>query len=208
MQRIRVRFGTDGPTRFIGHLDLALAWERMLRRAQVPIAYSQGYNPQPKMNLAAALPLGFTSECELVDVWLDQPLASAELVERLNAAAPPGITILHAEEVELKAKAPQAELTAIEYWVTVAPRPDLPERIAGLLAAEALPRRRRGKQYDLRSLIETIWLEDAAAGVLGMRLVALPGGTGRPDEVLDALGLDPLAAHIHRTRLFFRPPAG
>ena len=70
VQRLRLEFAKTGPTRFIGHLDLAKALERSLNRAQIPLAYTQGYNPRPRMQLAAALPLGFTSECELADVWL------------------------------------------------------------------------------------------------------------------------------------------
>ena len=61
--------------RFTGHLDLHRAWERTFRRAGLPLAYSQGFNPHPRLNLASALPLGFTSEGEVIDVWLEQDLA-------------------------------------------------------------------------------------------------------------------------------------
>jgi radical SAM-linked protein len=70
VQRLRLVFAKDGPARFIGHLDLARTLERMLNRAQIPLAYTQGYNPRPRMQLATALPLGFTSECEIADIWL------------------------------------------------------------------------------------------------------------------------------------------
>ena len=73
-QRVRICFAKTDAMRFIGNLDLFKAWERACRRAGLPLAYSQGYNPQPKLNLASALPLGFTSQAELIDIWLEQPL--------------------------------------------------------------------------------------------------------------------------------------
>jgi radical SAM-linked protein len=202
MQRIRIRFGKDGPARFTSHLDLAQAWARWLRRAQIPIAYSKGFNPQPRINLAAALPLGFTSEAELLDAWLEEPMAPAEIAEQLAPAAPPGLTAYEAWEVDLKEKSLQARLTAVEYKVTGSFAPGLDQRIEMLLASETLPRDRRGKDYDLRPLIEHIWLENDDSAI-GMRLVARLGAMGRPDEVLLALRLDPLQALIHRTQLIF-----
>ena len=63
--RYRMVFSKMQPLRYIGHLDLMRAWEHTFRRANVPIAYTQGYHPHPRVNLGAALPLGFTSECEI-----------------------------------------------------------------------------------------------------------------------------------------------
>ena len=77
----------------------------------------------------------------------------------------------------------------------------LEERIEALMGADSLPRERRGKMYDLRPLVERLWIEPGNA--IGMQLVARPGAMGRPDEVLLALGLDPHNARIHRTDLVF-----
>ncbi len=187
--------------RFTAHLDLALAWERLLRRADLPLAYSQGFNPQPRLQLAAALPLGFTSECELIDIWLKEPVPLADSLDRLQRSAPPGLAVQQISEAESKWKSLQSQMKAIEYRIALVPPLDLKERLRKLMAAETLPRERRDRAYDLRPLIEAIWLED---GGLGMRLMAKPGKTGRPDEVLLALGLDPLEARIHRTALYFQ----
>ncbi len=187
--------------RFTGHLDLMRAWARLLRRADLPIAYTQGYNPQARLNLAAALPLGFTSECEVIDIWLKQTLPPEEFLARAAAAVPPGLTVHTAREVDLKAKSLQSQLVTAAYIVTLTPSPDLVSRVETLMAASSLPRERRGKEYDLRPLIEDVWLEDDG---MGMRLAGRPGATGRPDEVLFALGLDALSYHIHRTHLFFK----
>jgi len=208
MQRVRVQFSKDGPMRFTAHLDLAQTWERLLRRATVPVAYTKGYNPQPRLNLAAALPLGFTSQCELVDILLEiddeETVQLDQLLDQLRSAAPPGLTVHNAETVALKEKALQVHLTSIEYRVMIEAPPDLADRVESLLAAETLERERRGKTYDLRPLVEQVCLGDLADKIW-MRLTARPGGVGRPDEVLSALGLDPLAAHIHRTQMFFTP---
>ncbi len=61
MQRLRLTFAKTAAMRYTGHLDLHTTWERTLRRARLPLAYSQGFHPQPKIQLASALPLGFTS---------------------------------------------------------------------------------------------------------------------------------------------------
>ena len=72
--RLRLTFTKTDSLKYIGHLDLHRTLERTLRRAGLPIAYSQGFNPQPRMNLAEALPLGITSECEVMDVWCEKPI--------------------------------------------------------------------------------------------------------------------------------------
>lgn len=211
MQRLRIQFTKNPAMRFTGHLDLHRAWERALRRAQLPLAYSQGFNPHPRINLAAALPLGFTSSCELADVWLepDQPLDG--LVRRLAPALPPGISLRRLEQVELNLPALQTLVEASEYEVTLLdPLPDLPERLAVLLAAPCIPRQRRGKAYDLRPLIKEITaLPDDEGGNtrLSMLLSSRENATGRPEEVLAEMGADPLAARVHRTRLALQTPA-
>ena len=68
--RLRLTFTKTGSLKYTGHLNLHRTLERTFRRAGLPLAYSQGFNPQPRMNLAEALPLGITSECEVMDVWL------------------------------------------------------------------------------------------------------------------------------------------
>ena len=87
--RVRITFSKTPAMRYTGHLDLHRAWERAFRRAGLPLAYSQGFHPGPRLNLACALPLGFTSECEIVDAWLDGDLALSEIETALTGALPP-----------------------------------------------------------------------------------------------------------------------
>ena len=204
VQRLRMRFSKVGPTRFIGHLDLARTLERSLNRARIPMAYTQGFNKRMRMQLATALPLGFTSDCELADLFLQERMAVDEAQARLSSKIAPGLIIHDLWEVPLKTAPLQNMLQSATYTVTVldpVDRIELAQGIADLLAAATLPRQRRDKTYDLRPQILSLSLAEGEELVLHMHLWQLPSKTGRPDEVAAALGLDPLATRIHRTTL-------
>ncbi len=188
--------------RFTGHLDLHRAWERAFRRAHLPLAYTQGFHPQPRIQLAGALPLGFTSSCELADIWLEQDLPVDTTLTALQTAAPPGLTIHQADAVDDRLPPLQVLLRSATYAVQLeAEQPDLAQRVAALLAATELPRVRREKAYDLRPLIEALAVDAQDTAGLSMQLAARDSATGRPEEVVAALGFDPTAAHYHRAAL-------
>jgi radical SAM-linked protein len=206
--RIRITFSKTEAMRYTGHLDLHRAWERTFRRAGLPLAYSQGFHPQPRLNLACALPLGFTSECEVLDAWLNAALSIPEIQTDLARALPPGIHIIHIEEVDNNLPALQTQVQSADYRVTLLdPMPDLDAQMTRILAASAIPRQRRGKSYDLRPLIEAIQcLSDSTEGFpqLAMRLAARQSATGRPEEVLAEFGVGIDAARVHRVKLYFK----
>lgn len=206
VQRHRFRFSKTGPTRYIGHLDLARTLERAFNRAKIPVAYTQGFNRRPRMQFASALPLGFTSRAELADVWLAETMPPAEMETRLMAKMAPGITIHQVWEVPLSAPNLQTVTVAADYEALVMdrlPAGVLADRIAALLSAGTILRERKGKPYDLRPLVESLTLiaEGAEPLRLHMRLALLPGKTGRPDEVLAELGFDPLDVRVERTAI-------
>jgi len=210
-QRLRITFAKGQEIKYISHLDLMRLWERALRRARVPLAYSHGFNPRPKIAVAAPLPLGFTSRGEVMDVVLERYISPFNFARCLTPHLPPGLELLSVEQVYPKLPSLQSQVRAAEYQVTVFWGGSweelrgklLAEQVRQLLVAEQLPRQRRGKDYDLRPLIEELWIEgkEAAGWVLGMRLRAGSQGTGRPDEVLDALGLAETPCAIRRERL-------
>jgi radical SAM-linked protein len=216
VQRLRVRYAKGETLKYISHLDLARSWERAFRRAGLPLAYSQGFNPRPRFQIAAALPVGVTGRAELLDVWLVEPLAPEAALSRLRPALPPGLEALDAEEVDLRAPSLQSQVIAADYRAAVR-SPEPPEAIRGraqaLLEAPALPRRRLHKgswqAYDLRPLIQEIGVEAGpdGAAVLHLRLQASQAGAGRPEEVLDALGLSPAPHGVERTALHFESRA-
>lgn len=200
----RILFAKTEAMRFTGHLDLHRAWERLARRARLPLAYTAGYHPHPRIQIGAAVPLGVTGEYELVDLGLDEEKPAEEVTRDLAAHAPPGIAIRRAMLLAPDARGLEVLIVAGDYSVASLGGdwpPDLPQRIAALLASDTLPRERRGKTYDLRPRILTLALE---GGTLEMRLRLEPEATGRPDEVLSALALDDVATTACRTRLLMK----
>ncbi len=202
--RIRITFTKQGALRYTGHLDLHKLWERAMRRAELPLAYSQGFHPQPKMNMAAALPLGFSSRCEVMDMRLEQDIPLGDLATRLNATMPTGLQVVKVEQADERAPALQTQVAAAEYEVTLTEAVDgsaLKRRIDSVMESESLPRQRRGKTYDLRPLIEE--LSFLGNDKIAMRLAAREGATGRPEEVLDVLGIAFEETRVERIRLIF-----
>ncbi len=206
--RLRITFSKTEAMRYTSHLDLHRTWERTFRRAGLPLAYSQGYNPRPKIILACALPLGITSLGEILDVWLEKGMPISEVLSALQSTLPPGVTIYHLEQVGLQEAALPTQITAAEYAAEILESViDLDNRLAILLSEDHLNRERRGRGYDLRPLIENLSrLPDTAAGCqrLSMRLSAREGATGRPEEVLDALGISSHSVSLTRTKLILK----
>ena len=208
--RIRITFSKLGALRYTGHLDLHKLWERAARRAELPLAYSQGFHPQPKMNIAAALPLGFSSRCEVLDMRLEHEISLDGLREKLQATLPTGIQVTNVESIDERAPTLQTQVVSAEYEVSLAEASsttlrangsEVKRKIESVLESESIIRTRRGKEYDLRPLIEALDLMD---GKIFMRLAARESATGRPEEVLDVLGIAFEDTRIERTRLVFQ----
>jgi len=200
--RVRLTFTKQGALRYTGHLDLHKILERSIRRARLPLAYSQGYHPQPKINLAAALPLGFSSRAEVMDIWLNEDVEN--VASTLQSSVPPGLTILDAKPVDDREPSLQSQVIAAEYEVEITEADSasgLTDKIASVLESESIPRVRRKKEYDLRPLIEELTL--TSENRLFMRLTAREGATGRPEEVLEVLEIPQEVTRIERTRLLF-----
>ena len=203
--RIQIKFSKQGALRYTGHLDLHKLWERAARRAELPLAYSQGFHPQPKMSIAAALPLGFSSRCELLDMRLEQDIPLDGLANKLNGTMPDGIRVMDITQVDDRAPALQTQVVSAEYEVTskeTAFGTDLKRKIDSVMETEFIIRTRRKKEYDLRPLIEA--LELVSEDKLFMKLAAREGATGRPEEVLDVLGIAFEDTRIERSRLNFQ----
>jgi radical SAM-linked protein len=183
------------------------------------LAYSHGFNPRPKLQLAAALPLGHTGAAELVDVWLEEPMSVGQLARALVPVLPGGLAVGQVRQVSLKGPPLQVQIVSAEYRVAVEwgeSAEQVEARIEHVLATTELLQQRvrpghEGKQYDLRPLIEGLWLEqhpepvegrlDDSEVVLGMQLSARQGATARPEAVLVALGMDGAPARYLRRGL-------
>ena len=210
MQRLRIKFSRGEEVKFISHLDLMRCWERAMRRAQVPLAYSEGFTPHPRISLAVPLALGVTSEAELMDInhtrWISPPWFTGGVSQQL----PPSIKILGAVPVALTLPSLQSAVRTAEYQVEVESglaREEVETKVSALLSLAELPWRHQRdtgeRKYDLRSLIDDIWVEEWMewGGRLGMSLRCDSTGSGRPEQVTMALGLSEYPRSIHRTKL-------
>lgn len=207
--RVRITFTKQGALRYIGHLDLHRLWERAMRRADLPLAYSQGFHPQPKISLAAALPLGFSSRGEVLDVRLNEEVSVEDISSRLKDNLPPDIKVREIKSVDERLPALQTQVLSAAYDVRLTEPIDgseLKRKVGSVMMTESIVRERRGKSYDLRPLIEMMSVITQADGTawLKMTLAAREGATGRPEEVLAALGIEPETARVERTRLIFK----
>lgn len=209
---IRAKFEKKADMRYIGHLDLMRTMQRSLRRANLPIAYSQGYNPQQKMNFAMALALGMESEAEYMEVEMAEEIRAAEFTSRLNDALPAGIKILHAEKIE---DAPKSLMSIVSWSLYAVDFPDegkpadAESRIdAFLKESEIWTIRRRkkkkqmvSKQVEIRQWVDTIeWREETQE--LQMMLKTGSNGNLKPEEVLPVLFPEMTMPNIRRLEIY------
>ena len=122
MERVLLRFTKDEAVRYVGHLDLMRVFERAMRRSGFPIAYSQGFNPRPRMAFASALTLGATSGGELCQLELAADLDEAHVVAAVSALVrqlPEGVRILDVWEIPMEKRNPYIQVKAAAYEVTL-----------------------------------------------------------------------------------------
>ncbi|MSQ43344.1 MAG: DUF2344 domain-containing protein [Chloroflexi bacterium] len=112
--RVRLTFTKLGPLRYIGHLDLARVWERAVRRARLPVAYSHGFTPRPRIAFAAPLSLGAVGLRERVDIHLSESVSPLDVATALGSQLPPGCDICDASPVDLEAPS----MTAVMKWAS------------------------------------------------------------------------------------------
>ena len=214
--RLRIRFTKLGKVRWTSHRDVARMWERAFRRVGLPLAYSEGFTPRPKVSFGLALPTGHESMAEYLDVELSDAAAGAPdlvaLKARLSAALPEGIEVAALCELEPGSPSLQEDVEACSWrWLAVPGEGSLPlsvddlgKRVAHALAAPALEvaRWRKGREttVDIRPGIGRLEVVEAdGEGVwLDADLAARPQGV-RPADVLAALGPDLEERHVRRT---------
>ncbi len=210
MQRLRVRFCREETVKFISHLDIIRLWQRALNRAGIPLAYSEGFNPRPRISLAVPLAVGVTSEAELMDIFCTRWVSPHWFTAALEQQLPPSIKILQVYPIGLNLPSLQSQVRYAEYRVeleTEKEPKDIEAEIDALLSAERLPwqhQRDTGiRSYDLRALIDDLWLIDCQHPycTLGMRLRCDSSGSGRPEQVATALNFATHPCSTHRTKL-------
>lgn len=220
--RVTIVFSRGKSLRFLSHLDMMRLWERALRRAGLPLRYSQGYHPHPRLSLALPLAVGMTAEAEWMEVEFLSPVPTEAIWERLSPQLPAGLSLKDILEAPSGAPSLAARVRGSEIEVVLSQPPpyeEVRERVRRFLEAEAVPvvetrqagagRRRRLRVVDLRKTVEAIeigpWSADR--GILRLRLNA----SGRPLLLLQALGLGGAEGNpplLHRRRLFLAEVCG
>ena len=211
-QRLRATFGVGGALVYTSVLDMGRLWERLLRRAKVPLAYTRGFSPHPRLQFAAPLPVGYSSECEVVDVFLAEPMIPLDLTQATRAQAPQGLSISRVEEALLRASSLQATMRGAHYRVRIWS----PERqshieaaVRDILDRTQIIRQRvkkgRMRDYDLRPLIDDVSVSasDGDTHTLYMVLRCGPHGSGRPEEIVREMDVNVSHYTIHRCRLLW-----
>ena len=215
MQRLRLRFGRGAPVRFISHLDTMRCWERVFRRASVPIEYTQGFTPHPKIAVAVPLAVGVTSDAEVMDVWLRKwvPPQSAMMLARREL--PPGFTLFDVVEVPEGAPALQVSVRTARYRC-VAGHPEGLDVVRGAVdsflrsesVVHSFSRGEEVRTVDLRPFVHSIEVTPCPDTLFSIDLEVSVGqdGSARPDHVLSVLGFALPAESIHRMTLSFGWP--
>jgi radical SAM-linked protein len=212
MQRMRIRFSRGEELKFISHLDIMRLWQRVLQRAGITLAYTEGFSPHPRISLAAPLAVGVTSQAELMDVFCSKWVSPHSFTAAASQQLPPGIQILQVNIVAPTLPSLQSQVSQAEYEVEIETDQDQ-TKVKGaldhLLSLEELPwhhQRDTGtRNYDLRALIDSLWLADWRQGhcTIGMKLRCDNNGSGRPEQVAAALGFSHPTA-IRRTKLILK----
>ncbi|MFL6162800.1 MAG: TIGR03936 family radical SAM-associated protein [Jatrophihabitantaceae bacterium] len=154
VQRIRLRYAKRGPLRFCSHRDFARAFERSLRRAEIPMAYSAGFHPHPRISYVGAAPTGVASEAEYLEIALAERRDPAEVGAALDAALPPGLDIVQAVDAADCPPGSLAEQIQASCWqleITGDPV-ELAAAVAAFLQADEAPVERLTK--DGRRIID------------------------------------------------------
>lgn len=182
VQTLQVRYAKRGRMRFASHRDFQRAWERALRRVQVPMAYSAGFTPHPKVSYLGAAPTGAASEAEFLEFSVVEKVDPAVVGQQLDAALPTGLDIVAI--VDGMSLQLQASRWRLEFPVDVA------DAVAAFEAAESVEVERITKagrrQIDVRALCSDIVLDGRVLEVT----VTHAEPTPRPAEVVKALGVD------------------
>ncbi len=206
-EKVRIRFRKGGDLRFLSHHDLARTFERMLRRADLPVHATQGFHPKPRLIFALSLPLGVVGCAEVAELELDRPFPPEDVQQHLARQAPPGLEILSVTRIDPRAGA-QVRSLCYRLPVPTERTPSLAGRITSVLAApDCLVERTRPprRRLDLRPFLRHLALVQGTDGLaLEMDLWLTPAGTARPEEVLSVLGIHDLfeaGVILERTRL-------
>jgi len=207
MRRLRVRYAKELRVRFCSHLDVVRMIERAIRRSRVPIAYSEGFHPRPKISFGPPLPLGAVSQAEYIDILLDQDFEPG-FADSLKQQFPSGLTLLRTQPLPAKGISLFERINMLTYRVTVPGAVDRwAERIQAFLSQSEVFAERATEEgtrrINIRPQVQKLGVSAAGnESLLEMELLLSDRGTVRPAEVIASLGaeepLDPRSLLFER----------
>lgn len=215
LQRLRVWFGKHGDMAFLSHLDLARLFDRAVRRAVLPVAFTGGFHPGPRISFANALSLGVTSSNEIVDFDLTQPLTVEEFRDKLGAQLPPNIPINRVEQIAPESASATQLLERAEYFIVVCAATHSGEKcsasnfwqqwVEAILSTDEIlmeqtTKSGKMKQVNLRDrLFELEWLGD------GLQNFTIIQSFGKPLENLESSAILRYIGSIRNDGTLLRP---
>lgn len=214
--KLRMQITKDPEIRFISHLEYVRTLGRAIRRAKLPAAYSEGFNPHLKFSLASALGVGVVSYTEFVEIELAEPMEILAAAKALDAALPRGIRVLAADAVDTHHAALMSQAAGAEYRVTLPLAVDVSQAVAAFNAApqllfkKAAPKTKAGfKEIDVKFYIPHLTAAtDSEKTIFSFACKITPTGSMKAVDLLNALneayglGLPVETADIERLRLY------
>lgn len=213
--KVRIKFAKQGAMKFIGHLDIMRYFQKAIRRAEIPIAFTEGFSPHMIMSFASPLGVGITSDGEYMDIEVKEAIPSAEAVQRLNSVMVEGMKVLSYRQIpENKASKAMSLVAAADYTVSFRDgyqpkcnwKDKFPEFISQPSLVVVKKTKKSEREVDIRPLIHDLKLTED--GKFFMRLSAGSVDNLKPDLVMEAffafLGEEaaPFALLINRDELY------
>jgi radical SAM family uncharacterized protein/radical SAM-linked protein len=206
VSKIRFQFSKGEEVKYISHLDLVNVFTRAFRRANIPIAYSQGFSPHPKISFGSALSVGMTSIAEYADIDLEEDVEAESFVSRVNFLLPSGVNIIKAQKMPLRSPSLMSQTSFSSYIVQIpkidCSKIDLEEKIQSIMNSDQIiiSRQQKNKQsnkqnqykisqIDIKPFIKIITFSGNNSGILQIEMTIGESGSGkvRPEEIVGLL---------------------
>ncbi|MFB0527032.1 MAG: TIGR03936 family radical SAM-associated protein [bacterium] len=198
VQRVRIEYSKKGPIRYIGHLDLMHTFFRGLKRANLPVSYTKGFNPRIKCSFSPALPLGFASEAEYIELYLYKKIDIPSSIDNIQKNLPEGLTVHDMKKLPLFGKSNNVKIKSVAYRInleqfsgksavsTPVTRKDIEKRIRNFLDKEEIfLTDKKGRRVNVRPLILNMEMEGDWNILLSLK--AKEGFNFNPGIIIKAL---------------------
>ena len=194
--KIRIKFSKHGNTKYVGHLDIMRYFQKAMRRADIPIRYSEGFSPHQVMSFAAPLGIGIESDSEYLDIEVTDSIDSSEAIKRLNSVMCEGIKIIEWKQLPDNSKTAMSQVASADYFVLCECNDISPLDKAEILV-EKETKSGELKQVDIKPMLYSV---KKTEGGLLMHVAQGSSGNLKPETVMKALGIDEY--HIIRKAIY------